>query len=1115
MKQYREERDVKKNTCLLLGVFIMLTIVKPISAVNCNESTFVETAITDGILSERLCDNMFFYEKSPRVRIGDEVVWIDDKNKEVKPIISDGKAMLPAAFLAKALKIEFCGDLNIGTYIDGEKSITLTVGKADCIINNQNNILSVAPFVAHEKLYVPVEDICAVFDKQFVKDDCGIFIAGETANSFDWNNKTDFEILNYAVRDVIYDSPTPEDVIALLREKNPDNRHPRLMLDSNKVNLLRKRVSSEEPYRSWMKGVIEDAEKYLKAEPLEYVLEDGGLRLLYTSRKALLYIENMAFAYQMTQNEQYARGAIEVMMRVCDDAYFSDWHPYHFLDTAEMAAAVAIGYDWCYDKMSEAEKSIARKAIVEKALKPVMEDYNEVPGRERTWYWSSKTEAAYPQNWIAVCFGGTAMAALAIGDEDLSEYNFTEAGNVIIEGMERVKDWQETYMPDGACSDGTGYWEFAMSYMVFGFDSMRTALGTDYGMMDSPAMERTFVWLSQMMGPDGAYNFDSNNSSFVDSPEFFWYGAKYNIDAFTNYRVKQQFDEQGAEFTYKDILWYEPTKESDVELACDFVTRGNVGMTTLRSGNEQTDTWMTLFGGYMNKSPSVTQYFDGSFVLDMLGTRWAMDLGAEWQTYVNTIPVYSYYRGRAEGHNTVIIDPDEGYDHNPNAYGKNEKFDSNALSAYTVYDFTEQLAYKGAKSWKRGTYIDRETGAVIIQDELSAEKKVKYYWFMHTEAEIVLSEDKKSATLTKNGRQIEARLISNDSSIEFCIMEAEPLETSPHPETQTENTGVQKLAVKKNDTLEVNMAVQFVPIIGGNPTNEKESYTSLTEWVLKTTSDYTKPEQNNEKTNVFLNKNIKVNIASRDLLRDYMIVDGSYGNYQSDKLDRYASADGAAVKPLQIEIDLGGLYTLESITLIERWLKAYNNNRNGVGCYDLAKIETGITSYGVTKYITAREISGDKIAQGRYDNQEVSTNIALNDAVADKVRITLDVSNKDLGYVQYEIWEIIGMGKPVGKKGTLAVSKIEFSKDGVLSEEAPENGKFAVKVYHNSITPVTVLIALFDENSKLLGCRPCKTEDEVSFDITENEKIANVKVFSWEAIESLKPAATIAVVQNR
>ena len=1098
---------MKKVICFTLVWLMAMLWVHPLFVTTCSASAAADEIQTEQNFSAGVNGNMFFYVKSPRVRIGDSIMQIDAENPAVTPVLQNGAAMLPADFLAVALKLTYSGDAHTGEITDGSKAMRITEGEAACTVNGETIGLLAAPFASYGHLYVSAEDVCRVFAMAFMQDESGIAVIGETADSFNWNDKDDFACLNAALRDVIYETPTAADVIELLKKKNAGQRHPRLMLDENKAAVLREKVASEEPYKSWMAGVIEEAERYLTAELPEYVLEDGGLRLLYTSRKALLYIENMAFAYQMTGDTRYARGAVEVMLRVCDDAYFPDWHPYHFLDTAEMAAAVAIGYDWCYRAMSAEEKEIVRRAIVEKALKPVMEDYNEVSGRKRTWYWSSKSSQAYPQNWVAVCFGGTAMAALAIGDEDLTAYDFTEVGRVITEGMERVKDWQETYMPDGACTDGTGYWEFAMSYMVFGFDSMATALGTDYGMMSSPGMERTFTWLSQMMGPAGAFNYDSNSSAFVNSPEFFWYGAKMNRPELTACRLQQQIDEQKAQITYKDILWYESGDERSAEAAYDFATRGNVGMTVMRSGNHREDTWLTLFGGYMNKAADTTQDFDGSFVVDMLGKRWALDLGAEWQTYVDlSTPKHHYYRARAEGHNTVIIEPGEGRDHDPGAFGRQQQFASNHLSAFTVYDFTGELAYKGASSWRRGAFLDRETGAVLIQDELLAEKEIEYYWFMHTEAAITLSEDGKTAILTQGDRQIAARLISEDDSLTFSVMEAAPLATSPHPDTQSDNSGVQKLAVYKTGTSAVYMAVQLVPMADGAPVCEAKAYTALADWQLKTDSDYTKPTEEPTRTNVFLNKKITVNIPSRPQLRDYMIVDGSYDNYQGSVLDRYASS-GKVTKPLEITIDLGGLYLLDTVMPVERWLKAYNTNRGGVGCYDSVKIETGITSYGVTKYVTAKEIFGDAIAKGTRDNEAAVTHIDLGGVAADTVKITLDVKNQDLGYVQYEIWEILGMGQPIEKSKVLAVDKVTFSQNGVTAETPPQNGSFCARVYHNAVTPAVVLVALLDAQGRIIDCQSGRTETDIWFTVPSDKAVSAVQVFTWQSADSLRPLA--------
>lgn len=45
-------------------------------------------------------------------------------------------------------------------------------------------------------------------------------------------------------------------------------------------------------------------------------------------------------------------------------AAFPDWNPAHFLDTAEMTCALALGYDWLYRQWTEQQRHLLREAIV-------------------------------------------------------------------------------------------------------------------------------------------------------------------------------------------------------------------------------------------------------------------------------------------------------------------------------------------------------------------------------------------------------------------------------------------------------------------------------------------------------------------------------------------------------------------------------------------------------------------------------------------------------------------------------------------------------------------------------------------------------------------------------
>lgn len=187
----------------------------------------------------------------------------------------------------------------------------------------------------------------------------------------------------------------------------------------------------------------------------------------------------------------------------------------------------------------------------------------------------------------------------------------------------------------------------------------------------------------------------------------------------------------------------------------------------------------------------------------------ALDLGLEWQTYVALeIPRGDFYRCRPEGHNTVIIDPGKDVGHNLAAWGKRVSFVSDEYAASVCYDLTEELAHKGVTSWKRSASVNRVSQSATLRDEVTTEKRVAYYWFMHTDALIDVSLDGRTAILHKEGKQIRAKLRSENADLKFEVMEVVPLAVSPAP-PQTVNDGVKKLVVHASVAEKIEMEVEF------------------------------------------------------------------------------------------------------------------------------------------------------------------------------------------------------------------------------------------------------------------------------------------------------------------
>ncbi len=74
----------------------------------------------------------------------------------------------------------------------------------------------------------------------------------------------------------------------------------------------------------------------------------------------------------------------KVLARINDEVVavcgFSDWNPSHYLDVAEMSMAVAFALDWTAGKLPATTIDMAKKALIDKGLKPSWPESGKNPG---------------------------------------------------------------------------------------------------------------------------------------------------------------------------------------------------------------------------------------------------------------------------------------------------------------------------------------------------------------------------------------------------------------------------------------------------------------------------------------------------------------------------------------------------------------------------------------------------------------------------------------------------------------------------------------------------------------------------------------------------------------
>jgi hypothetical protein len=599
------------------------------------------------------------------------------------------------------------------------------------------------------------------------------------------------------------ETPTAEQVLAALRKE-----HPRLLVKADGFRTLAAKVAAVPEAGRWATEIRQAADGLLETPPSQYVIPDGK-RLLYTSRAVLDRTLTLAMTFQLTREARYRD---RLWRELEAAAHFKDWNPSHYLDTAEMTAALALGYDWMHAEWTPAQRAELKQAIVEKGLTPSLELYRGHHG----W-------PAQKNNWNQVCNGGMTLGALAVADEapEIS-------GEILAAAIRSVPRAMQSFAPDGAWGEGPMYWDYATKYNVFMLAALDSALGTDYGLAKIDGFAKAGEFPIFTTGPLGlSFNYADANAQGPGGAQLLWLATKFDAPALAAWRLQHTLRTPGALDLLWGAAWLEhPPKGAELPLARYF---RDAEVVTMRSAWEDPEATFVGFKGGDNR---VTHsHLDlGSFVLDAAGCRWAFDLGPDDYN----LPGYfgdkrwAYYRCRAEGQNTLVLNPGEGPDQETGAAAPIQRFESQPGRAFAIADLTAAYA-KSATRVRRG--IALQGRQVVVQDEIAAREPAHFYWFLHTTAEIAC--DGATARLTLEGRHLSARILS-PAGATFRVLPVEPLATSPHPPRQQVKasasaptpSGARKLTVELKEVRDLTLTVLLTP----DPEAPVPTVKPLAEW---------------------------------------------------------------------------------------------------------------------------------------------------------------------------------------------------------------------------------------------------------------------------------------------
>ena len=560
-------------------------------------------------------------------------------------------------------------------------------------------------------------------------------------------------------------SAAPADEELATRIENGAPAHPRLFFTETEAAEIRTRIESDPLLHAVFAHLRGSADAILDQPPVKR--EQVGRRLLGVSRTCLQRVGYLAFAYRMTHEERYLRRAEDEMRAA---AAFEDWNPSHFLDVAEMTAALAIGYDWLYNDLAPETRSAVKSALLDKGLHPSM---------AVTGGWVSGVN-----NWNQVCHGGSVLGALAVL-EDEPEL----ARRIIARAIENVPRAMREYEPDGVYPEGPSYWEYGTTYNIILISALESVLDTDFGLASASGFLKTPEFYLHATGPTGLFfNFSDCGPRGGIAPAMHWlaqrrrepdmlWREKRELQDFSN--MTPHADGSGERMLPFLLIWAQAIGELHAPRQLHWHGDGPTPVAMHRNAWEETATYVAIKGG----SPSTNHgHMDtGSFVLDMDGVRWALDLGGQDYHGLESIGInlwnmnqnserWTVFRLNNLSHNTLVVD---GQPQLVKSYAPIIAFSDDGNAPHTIVDMTP--AYEGQLAEaRRGVRLIGKS--VLVQDEVrSLEKSASIRWGMVTGAKATIS-DNATAILEQDGRTLSLRVLSPESA----KLEIYETENPPH-----------------------------------------------------------------------------------------------------------------------------------------------------------------------------------------------------------------------------------------------------------------------------------------------------------------------------------------------
>lgn len=618
--------------------------------------------------------------------------------------------------------------------------------------------------------------------------------------------------------------PRPQDFTASVHRG-----HPRLLLTPRRQEEIRTLREASPVARAWYRSVQANAQYYQALPPIAYVPEKPGERaqeipMVHPSRALADRIYTLGLVGVLDGDEPAIARLRRELMHALDD--WPDWQ--YGLARYEIAAGVAIAYDWLHSRWTPAERAKISAALRRLALEPYAREF---AGFAKP---SARNEGIVRNNVNLVCNAGASVAALAVLDE------YPEvAGEVLSMAFSLLQVALPGFGEDGAWNEGVSYWKFGVRHLVQYLACLDSACRTDFGLVSThrfPGFERTSTFPLAMTSPSGhAYNFADDGGGVFSSAALLWLGAAFRSPLAIAHEERattglafagdgRNPNREMAREVVQRLLYYQPQPPGAAAGIPPLdLLYPHAGIATLRSSwTDPRATFVGLKAG--SAAGNRHAHLDaGSVVIDALGERWLSEMGRgpNITRYFNE-DRYLFFQARTEGHNTLLVDPDQTRGGNQRIAGKAtiREFRASPEEVSCTVDLTD--AYAGATRVERAVRLFSNRRQVGIADAVELPQAGVVRWHAYTQAPVIIaSRDGRILTLKfagntnpNAGKRLALAIVSADPSQRFVVEPAAPL---PGSEATNRDVikGFSRLAIASGSARAHRIAVELVPADDG------------------------------------------------------------------------------------------------------------------------------------------------------------------------------------------------------------------------------------------------------------------------------------------------------------